>query len=181
MQASLVNKLNVFSICKSNLFFHKQGFSNNILADDAATYPIQQLLFQETKCVVFTFDTKSKECILYEDVTGGDVKADEDYIIGFCPKPQENFTVGYLNLNHTINIPANIEPKWWCYEENGQEKLCNFPSFRYDDTERKFAEIFEPFVGTEDTTKCVGHKNSVDNVHSASLCRDQSMTARLIN
>ena len=139
------------------------------------------LFLQETKCIIFTYQIKRSVCLLYKDDGKGSVKDDSDYIIGFCPKPQENYTVGYLNLNHTINIPANIEPKWWCYEENGQEKLCNFPSFRYDDTERKFAEIFEPYVGTDNTTKCVGDKNSVHNVHSASLCRDQSMTARLIN
>ena len=151
IQASLVNKSNVFSICKSNLFFHKQGFSNNILADDAATYPIQQLLFQETKCVVFTFDTKSKECILYEDVTGGDVKADEDYIIGFCPKPKTKYG---------RSIDTNDELKWWCHQ--GTNNLCYYPYT---------SGVFKP----KDCSNSKCCSTSPNNYALASPCPSQSM------
>ena len=112
------------------------------------------MIFQETKCVVFTFDTKSKECKLYEDVSGGDVEADAGFIIGFCPKPDPKYAA---------EIPtSNAKLQWWCYR--GKETLCYLP----------YAPgVFEPLDCGFTNGKCC--ENSVGHKDFASPCKSQSI------
>ena len=112
------------------------------------------LIFQETKCVVFTFDTKSKECKLYEDKSGGDVEADDGFMIGFCPKPDPKYAT---------EVPtSNAKLQWWCYR--GKETLCYLP----------YAPgVFEPLDCGFTNGKCC--ENSVGHKDFASPCKSQSI------
>ena len=101
------------------------------------------------KCVVYTFETESEDCLLYEDATNGAIQSASAFTLGFCPKPDNKFSITYNNKKIPINIPIDIKSKFWCYEDPftaaAEEQLCNF-SF-YGSILGKTDAFFEPLVG----------------------------------
>ena len=118
-------------------------------------------LVQELRCVVFTFETGSADCVLYEDATNGAIPAATAFTLGFCPKPDTKFSITYNNQKVPINIPVNIESKFWCYEDSRRvEKLCNFPV--YGSINGKTGAFFEPIIGKDGKNYCVmGNKEYI--------------------
>ena len=115
-------------------------------------------------------------CSLLEDVIRGDVVVDSEHTIGFCPKPApDQYTIAYNDQNYSVNIPENIETKWWCYKEsvNGSEKLCHFPFMRFH-LENPVA-VFEPFVGTDNEKHCLSFDKKFV---IATICTKQGMIAQ---
>ena len=83
------------------------------------------------RCVVYTFESESVECVLYEDAIDGAIQSASAFTLGFCPKPDTKFSITYQNKKIPINIPIDIKSKFWCYEDplTAEEQLCNFPFF----------------------------------------------------
>jgi len=109
-------------------------------------------IIQVVKCVTFTFEIKSQECILYEDSTTDDfIESASGFIFGFCPKPNNNFFITYNAESIPINIPTNIKSQFWCTENS--DSLCNFPI--YGSGKEGITEVFfEPFVGSDGKHYC---------------------------
>ena len=103
---------------------------------------------------MFTFDTNSKECKLHEDKSGGDVEADDGFILGFCPKPDPNYAT---------EIPlTDAKLQWWCYR--GTTNLCYLP----------YAPgVFEAVDCGATNDKCC--ENSVGHKDVAAPCKSQSI------
>ena len=103
---------------------------------------------------MFTFDTNSKGCKLYEDKSGGDVEADDRFMIGFCPKPDPSYAA---------EIPtSNAKLQWWCYRETAN--LCYLP----------YAPgVFEAVDCGGTIDKCC--ENSVGQNEFAAPCQSQSI------
>ena len=103
---------------------------------------------------MFTFDTNSKECKLHEDKSGGDVEADDGFILGFCPKPDPKYAAEISN--------ANAELQWWCYR--GKKTLCYLPYT---------PGVFEAVDCGFTTGKCC--ENSDGHKEFAAPCQSQSI------
>ena len=108
--------------------------------------------------------------MLYEDVAGGLIWSASAFTLGFCPKPDTKFFITYNNQKIPINIPINIESKFWCYEDSStrDERLCNFPF--YGPLVGKTGAFFEPFVGTDGNKNCL---NENKESHIAKQCSNQ--------
>ena len=85
------------------------------------------------KCVVYTFETESVDCILYKDAIDGAIQSASTFTLGFCPKPDSKFSITYNNKKIPINIPLDIESKFWCYEDpfTAKEHLCIVRNLRW--------------------------------------------------
>ena len=107
------------------------------------------------KCVVYTFETESVDCILYKDAIDGAIQSASTFTLGFCPKPDSKFSITFNKNQIQINIPNNIESKFWCYEDLSSrgERLCNFPF--YGSLLEKTGTFFEPIVATDGNKYCI--------------------------
>ena len=107
------------------------------------------------KCVVYTFETESEDCLLYEDATNGAIQSASAFTLGFCPKPDSKFSITFNNKKIPINIPIDIKSKFWCYEDpfTAEEQLCNLPF--YGSILGKTDAFFEPLVGFDGNNYCI--------------------------
>ena len=47
------------------------------------------------RCVVYTFETESVDCLLYKDAINGAIQSASAFTLGFCPKPDSKFYITY--------------------------------------------------------------------------------------
>ena len=104
----------------------------------------------------FDFESKTQKCVLYEDTTEKDeaIEFASGFTLGFCPKPDNEFSITYKKDSIPINIPTNIKSQFWCPENSENSKtLCNFP-FYGSGEEGNTDVFFEPFVKSDGKRYC---------------------------
>ena len=106
--------------------------------------------------------------MLYEDTTERDeaIESALGFTLGFCPKPDNKFSITYKKESIPIDVLTNIKPQFWCLENSGS--LCNFPFYESDEE----TVFFEPFVKSDGKRYCYSD-SQYEKLEVAKPCSNQ--------